>query len=70
MAPSDWLKRKAMIELGFDSLVLPVLAHSDFFLLWLVSISDEGSLPNYRYQMYLNKHMRCIHLTNTNVHML
>ena len=30
--------------LGLNSLALPVLAHSRF-LLWLVSISDDGSLP-------------------------
>ena len=33
-----------MTYLGLDSLVLPVLAHSGFCL-WLVSISNEGSLP-------------------------
>ena len=30
--------------LGLDSLAFPVLAHSSVRL-WLVSISDEGSLP-------------------------
>ena len=33
-----------MTYLGLDSLALPVLAHSSFRL-WLVSISDEGLLP-------------------------
>ena len=33
-----------MSYLGLDTLALPVLAHSGF-LLWLVSISDEWSLP-------------------------
>ena len=33
-----------MTYLGLDSLALPVLAHSGVWL-WLVGISDEGSLP-------------------------
>ena len=33
-----------LIFLGLHSLALPVLAHSGIWL-WLVSISDEGSLP-------------------------
>ena len=31
--------------LGLHTLALPVLAHS-VILLWLISISDEGSLPD------------------------
>ena len=33
-----------MAYLGLYSLALPALAHSGIWL-WLVSISDEGSLP-------------------------
>ena len=36
-----------MTYLELDCLALPVLAHSGFSL-WLVSISDEGSLPKLR----------------------
>ena len=33
-----------MTYLGLDSMTLPILAHSGF-LLWLVSICDDGSSP-------------------------